>query len=74
VITTVVPDGSAIAFSVPITTDSDATKAGPLGADPADDQRCRVQLWRLGPYIADTDNGCLLGNNGTGAGVYRRAP
>lgn len=75
VTTMVTPSDTAIAFSVQDSDDaSTPAKSGAVGADPANDQICRVQLWRLGPYIVDTDNGCLLGNSGTSGGVYRPVP
>jgi hypothetical protein len=62
----VVPDGDSVAFSLK----PEGDIAG-FNDDPSDGYRCRVKLWRLGPYLVASDNVSCGGANVTFTGVYR---
>jgi hypothetical protein len=64
---TVKPEGGKASFSVD--TDSEVKDHD---ADVGDATLCRVRLWRLGPYLAVTDNVQCGGFNVTFTGIYRR--
>jgi hypothetical protein len=64
---TIRPNGGQAAFSLAVTGEVHDHDAA------ARDIYCRVRLWRLGPYLAVTDNVQCGGANVSFTGIYRRA-